>query len=71
MFAEKFQVKIKDSQFAFIDNGIDEPDADAEVIELREFNKTLEHILTTVKTSKPFFCQDIKKVLAEKDHLRN
>ena len=70
MFTEKFQVEIKACQFTFIDNGIDLPEAEAEEIELREFNKTLEHILTTVKTSKPFFCQDIKKVLAEKDQLR-
>lgn len=42
----------------------------AEPEELKEFQKTLDQISTVTKAAKPFFCQDIKKVLAEKDQLR-
>lgn len=69
-FLKSFQVNLKSSQFTFIDNGIDHPDAMAEPEELKEFQKTLEQISTFTKAARPFFCQDIKKVLAEKDQLR-
>jgi hypothetical protein len=38
--------------------------------EIKEYQSTLNQILAFVKASPPFFCQDIKKVLAEKDKLR-
>ena len=56
MFEEKFNVSLKSYQFAFIDNGVEDPKENSEEIELREFEKSLKEIESFIDNSEPFFC---------------
>ena len=55
-------------QFVFLDNSVDEH---SEKMEKEKYQEALAHIKNFTMGSKPFFCQDIKEVMKEKDQLES
>jgi hypothetical protein len=69
-FRNRFACEMKDDQFVFIDNTV--PDMDDEELEdreIEEFVKALYYIIDFTVDHDPFFCDDIKEALKEKDAL--
>ncbi len=67
-FKKDFSFEPQKKQFCFIDNNIDS-DPDATEYEREMFDSAISKIKLFTKGNKPFFCQDIKAVLSERDTL--
>lgn len=69
-FKNRFGCNLKPNQFCFIDNSVFGETEDLDMVQVDEFENSLEEILYFTSHRKPFMCKDIKSVLNEIEELR-
>lgn len=68
-FKDVFNSKLTQSQFAFIDNSAEDDDL-ASDFEVEAFEASVSKIKKFALSRTPFFCQDIKEAMKERDSLK-
>jgi hypothetical protein len=65
---DAFSYNLKREQFGFIDKGVDKK-PHSSMKEKKMYAESIKEIKAFTLRQKPFFCEDIKKVLKENDEL--